>query len=67
MILADTVLALHVGVILFNVFGVVVIPLGGWLGWRFVRVGRRINAILFACVWPGRAKITPTVDLATPA
>jgi hypothetical protein len=36
--LADAVLALHVGVILFNVFGLVVIPLGGWLGWRFVRV-----------------------------
>jgi hypothetical protein len=32
MILADVVLALHVGVILFNVFGLVVIPLGGWLG-----------------------------------
>jgi hypothetical protein len=38
MILADAVLALHVGIILFNVFGLVVIPLGGWLGWRFVRV-----------------------------
>ncbi len=36
--LADAVLAVHVGVILFNVFGLVVIPLGGWLGWRFVRI-----------------------------
>jgi hypothetical protein len=36
--LADGVLALHVGIILFNVFGLVVIPLGGWRGWRFVRV-----------------------------
>ena len=38
MILAGAVLALHVGVILFNVFGLIAIPLGGWLGWRFVRV-----------------------------
>lgn len=36
--LADIVLALHVGIILFNVFGLVAIPLGGWLGWWFVRV-----------------------------
>ncbi len=35
--LAEAVLALHVGVILFNVFGLVAIPLGGWRGWRFVR------------------------------
>jgi hypothetical protein len=36
--LAEAVLALHVGLILFNVFGLVVVPLGAWLGWRFVRV-----------------------------
>lgn len=36
--LADAVLALHLLVIGFNVFGLVVIPLGAWLGWRFVRV-----------------------------
>ena len=35
---ADAVLALHVGIILFNVFGLIAIPVGGWLGWRFVRV-----------------------------
>jgi hypothetical protein len=35
--LAEAVLALHVGVILFNLFGLVAIPLGGWRGWRFVR------------------------------
>jgi Protein of Unknown function (DUF2784) len=36
--LADTVLALHLVVIGFNVFGLVAIPLGAWRGWRFVRV-----------------------------
>ena len=36
--LADLVLLLHFAVVLFNVFGIVAIPLGGWLGWRFVRV-----------------------------
>ena len=36
--LAEAVLALHLGVILFNVFGLVAVPLGAWRGWRFVRV-----------------------------
>jgi hypothetical protein len=36
--LAALVLALHVGIILFNLFGLVVIPLGAWRGWRFVRI-----------------------------
>ena len=35
---ASLVLALHVGVILFNLFGLVAIPLGAWRGWRFVRI-----------------------------
>ena len=35
--LAEAVLAAHLVVIAFNVFGLVAIPLGGWLGWRFVR------------------------------
>jgi hypothetical protein len=35
--LAALVLALHLGVILFNVGGLVVIPLGAWRNWRFVR------------------------------
>ena len=30
-------LSIHLAVIAFNVFGLVAIPLGGWLGWRFVR------------------------------
>jgi len=36
--LADAALALHVAVILFNVFGMIVIPLGAWRDWAFVRV-----------------------------
>ena len=35
--LADAILVLHLAVILFNVFGLIAIPLGAWLGWRFVR------------------------------
>lgn len=36
--LANAVLFFHLFVILFNLFGLVVIPLGGWRGWRFVRI-----------------------------
>jgi hypothetical protein len=36
-LLADLVLALHLGIILFNLFGLIAIPLGAWRGWRFVR------------------------------
>src|SRR5579864_7644534 len=35
--LALTVLAAHVAVIGFNVFGLVVVPLGAWRHWAFVR------------------------------
>jgi Protein of Unknown function (DUF2784) len=37
-LLASLVLVLHLGVILFNVVGLVAIPLGAWRGWRFVRL-----------------------------
>lgn len=36
--LAGVVLSLHLGVIAFNLFGLIAIPLGAWLGWRFVRL-----------------------------
>jgi len=36
--LAGVVLALHLAVIAFNVVGLLVIPLGGWLRWGFVRI-----------------------------
>ncbi len=37
-ILASSILAAHLAVIGFNVFGLVAIPLGAWLGWDWVRV-----------------------------
>ena len=36
--LAEAILAVHVLVIAFNVFGLVVIPLGAWRGWAWVRI-----------------------------
>jgi hypothetical protein len=36
--LALAVLAVHIAVIAFNVFGLIAIPLGGLLDWRFVRM-----------------------------
>lgn len=37
-LLALTVLILHAAVIIFNVGGLIIIPLGAWRGWAFVRV-----------------------------
>lgn len=50
--LADTVLVLHLGIILFNIFGLVAIPLGGWRGWPFVRVlwWRALHVAILALV-----------------
>ncbi|WP_308387967.1 DUF2784 domain-containing protein [Acidithiobacillus sp. AMEEHan] len=36
--LADSILVVHVLIILFNIFGLVAIPLGAWYGWRWVRI-----------------------------
>ena len=36
--LAEVVLAIHLAVINFNLFGLIVVPIGATLGWRFVRV-----------------------------
>ena len=35
--LAEVVLAVHVSIIGFNLFGLIAIPLGAWRGWAFVR------------------------------
>jgi uncharacterized membrane protein len=45
-VLADTVLVLHAGVVIFNIFWMIAVPVGAWLGWRFVRTfGWRIAHI----------------------
>jgi hypothetical protein len=36
--LGDAILVVHFGIIVFNIAGLVVIPLGAALGWRFVRI-----------------------------
>ena len=52
MFFAQAILALHVLIIAFNVAGLVVIPLGAWLGWRIVRIAwlRLLHLVLLAVV-----------------
>jgi Protein of Unknown function (DUF2784) len=38
MALAEAILAAHLAIILFNLFGLIAVPLGAVCGWRFVRV-----------------------------
>lgn len=38
---AHLVLGVHLRIIVFNLAGLIVIPLGAWLGWRWVR----------SCLW----------------
>jgi hypothetical protein len=51
-VLAQVVLLIHVVVILFNVFGLIVIPIGAWQGWAFVRIfwWRALHLALLAVV-----------------
>lgn len=50
--LASAILAVHLFIIAFNVAGLVVIPLGAWLGWRIVRIAwlRLLHLALLAVV-----------------
>jgi len=52
MFAAQAILAVHLVIIAFNVAGLVVIPLGAWLGWRIVRVAwlRLLHLVLLAVV-----------------
>jgi hypothetical protein len=52
LLLANAVLFFHLAVVLFNLFGMIVIPLGAWLGWAFVRVfwWRALHAAILALV-----------------
>ena len=36
--LAQAILAFHILIIAFNVFGLIAIPLGAWRGWQWVRI-----------------------------
>lgn len=36
-ITATLIVLVHLAIVVFNVFGLVAIPLGNWLGWAFVR------------------------------
>ncbi len=38
LLIAQVILYVHFVIIAFNVLGLVVIPLGAWAGWRFVRL-----------------------------
>ncbi|MGH7040869.1 MAG: DUF2784 family protein [Acetobacteraceae bacterium] len=51
-ILAEVILAAHLVVIAFNIAGLIVIPVGAWLGWRIVRIGwlRVLHLALLAIV-----------------
>lgn len=52
MLLAEAVLAAHLAIILFNLFGLIAVPLGAARGWRFVRVAwwRVLHVVLLAAV-----------------
>ncbi len=52
MIIADAIFAAHVAIILFNLFGLVAVPIGAMCGWRFVRVRwwRVLHILLLAAV-----------------
>jgi hypothetical protein len=52
MLLAETVLAAHLVIILFNLFGLVAVPVGAVCGWHFVRIlwWRVLHVLLLAAV-----------------
>lgn len=51
-VLASTVLFFHVAIVTFNVLGLIVIPLGEWRDWAFVRIfwWRAVHVGLLAIV-----------------
>jgi len=52
LILAQAILAIHVAVIVFNAAGLVMIPVGAFMGWRLVRIAwlRLLHLALLAIV-----------------
>jgi Protein of Unknown function (DUF2784) len=51
-IVAEAILALHLMIIAFNIAGLIIIPIGAWLGWRLVRVAwlRLLHLAMLAVV-----------------
>ena len=49
---AETVLAAHIAIILFNLFGLIVVPIGAARGWHFVHIAwwRVLHVVLLATV-----------------
>jgi|SRR5215470_18089263 hypothetical protein len=80
-IAATLILLLHLAIVAFNLFGLVVIPVGKWLGWSFVRefwwrfahvlslAVVALQAVLgracFLTIW--QAALSAKVDAAEPA
>lgn len=68
--LADTVLVLHFGVVLFVVLGLPIIFVGNWAGWSWVngfwwRVGHLAAiAVVIAQAWLGRYCVLTTLESA---
>ncbi len=52
MMVAEAILAAHVAIILFNLFGLVAIPVGALRHWHFVRIGwwRVLHLVMLAAV-----------------
>jgi uncharacterized protein DUF2784 len=50
--LAEVVLVFHLSVVLFNVIGLIVVPVGAWRGWAFVRIWwwRALHVAILALV-----------------
>ena len=50
--LAEAVLAVHIAIIAFNLFGLIAIPIGAWRGWNFVRapLWRILHLVSFGVV-----------------
>lgn len=59
-LLADAILALHVGIVAFVVFGQIAILIGAWRGWRWIRhfgfraVHLALMLFIAAQAWLGR-------------
>lgn len=65
-LLADLVLVLHVGVVLFVVIGELLVLAGGWRGWAWVRIRwlRLLHLLLmvFIAMQPWLGRLCPLTD-----